>query len=134
MLGTSIRNRRALVASLQERAERLERERDQQGQLAAAAERARIAREMHDIVAHNLVGDDRAGRRRQLRDRATDPERAEHAMQTASRTGRQALTEMRRLLGVLREDGDHAQLAPQPGLASSTSCSRTSARPGCRSS
>jgi signal transduction histidine kinase len=115
VLGTSIRNRRALVASLQERAERLERERDQQGQLATAAERARIAREMHDIVAHNVsvmiaLAD---GASYAIKE---DPERAERAMQTASRTGRQALTEMRRLLGVLREDHDHAQLAPQPGL------------------
>jgi signal transduction histidine kinase len=114
--GTSTRNRRALVASLQERAERLERERDQQGRLAASAERARIAREMHDVVAHNvsvMIA---------LADGASyaiehEPERAEHAMRTASRTGRQALTEMRRLLGVLREDDDHAaQMAPQPGL------------------
>jgi signal transduction histidine kinase len=115
VLGTSTRNRRALFASLQERAERLERERDQQGQLATAAERARIAREMHDIVAHNVsvmiaLAD---GASYAIKD---DPERAEHAMQTASRTGRQALTEMRRLLGVLREDHGHAQLAPQPGL------------------
>ena len=54
VLGVNTRNRRALVASLEERAARLEYERDQQGRLAAAAERARIAREMHDIVAHNL--------------------------------------------------------------------------------
>jgi signal transduction histidine kinase len=115
VMGTSTRNRRALVASLQERAQRLERERDQQGQLATAAERARIAREMHDIVAHNVsvmiaLAD---GASYAIKD---DPERAEHAMQTASRTGRQALTEMRRLLGVLREDRGQAQLAPQPGL------------------
>jgi signal transduction histidine kinase len=115
VMGTSARNRRALVASLQERAERLERERDQQGQLATAAERARIAREMHDIVAHNVsvmiaLAD---GASYAIKE---DPERAEHAMQTASRTGRQALTEMRRLLGVLREEHGHAQLAPQPGL------------------
>ncbi|MDA0161641.1 histidine kinase [Solirubrobacter ginsenosidimutans] len=115
VFGTSTRNRRALLISLHERAERLERERDQQGRLAAAAERARIAREMHDVIAHNvsvMIA---------LADGATyamehEPERAEHAMRTASRTGRQALTEMRRLLGVLREDHDPAQLAPQPGL------------------
>jgi len=118
VMGINVRNRRALLASLEERATRLERERDQQGQLAAGAERARIAREMHDIVAHNLsvmialadgaayaVGD--------------APDRAEDAMQRASRTGRQALNEMRRLLGVLREDtgAQEQALAPQPGLA-----------------
>jgi signal transduction histidine kinase len=115
VMGTSARNRRALVTSLQERADRLERERDQEGRLATAAERARIAREMHDVVAHNvsvMIA---------LADGASyaiehDPERAEHAMRTASRTGRQALTEMRGLLGVLREDHEHARLAPQPGL------------------
>jgi signal transduction histidine kinase len=114
--GTSIRTRRALVASLHERAERLERERDQQGQLAAAAERARIARELHDVVAHNvsvMIA---------LADGASyaveeDPARAKSAMRTASRTGRLALGELRRLLGVLRDGDGDAQFAPQPGLA-----------------
>ena len=77
VLGVSIRQRRALLVSLHEKAARLEFERDQEGRLGAAAERARIAREMHDIVAHNLTRDDRAGRRRHLRDgllsRARDP-------------------------------------------------------------
>src|SRR4051794_3332265 len=115
VMGTSARNRRALVTSLQERAERLERERDQEGRLATAAERARLAREMHDVVAHNvsvmIALADGAGYAIER-----EPERAYHAMRTVSRTGRQALTEMRRLLGVLREDDHHAQLAPQPGL------------------
>ncbi len=114
--GQNLRSRRALVASLEERARRLEHERDQQGRLAAAAERARIAREMHDIVAHNVsvmiaLSD---GASYALRE---DPGEAETAMLTASRTGRQALTEMRRLLGVLHHEGDEAELAPQPGLA-----------------
>jgi signal transduction histidine kinase len=116
VLGTSTRTRRALVDSLHERAERLERERDQQGQLAAAAERARIARELHDVVAHNvsvMIA---------LSDGASyavdeDPARAKSAMRTASRTGRQALGELRRLLGVLRDSDGDAQFAPQPGLA-----------------
>lgn len=117
VMGTSTRNRHALMASLRDRASRLEHERDQQGQIAAAAERARIAREMHDIVAHNLsviIA---------LSDGATyamhdDPARAEHATRTASRTGRQALAEMRRLLGVLRGDADADEArAPQPGLS-----------------
>ena len=54
VLGVSVRQRRALLASLQEKAARLEVERDQEGRLGAAAERTRIAREMHDIIAHNL--------------------------------------------------------------------------------
>jgi YD repeat-containing protein len=115
VLGMSVRARHALVSSLHERAARLEYERDQQGRLAAAAERARIARDMHDIVAHHLsvmiaLAD---GASYQLTEA---PERAEAAMLTASRTGRQALTEMRRLLGVLREEAQPA-LHPQPGLA-----------------
>jgi signal transduction histidine kinase len=115
VLGMSMRSRRAMVASLHERAARLEVERDQQGLLSAAAERARIAREMHDIVAHHLsvmiaLAD---GASYQVRD---SPQRAETAMTTASRTGRQALTEMRRLLGVLRDE-TQPTLAPQPGIA-----------------
>jgi signal transduction histidine kinase len=122
VLGVNVRHRRALLSSLHERAERLEYERDQQGRLAAAAERSRIAREMHDIVAHNLsvmiaLAD---GASFAVHDA---PDRAEAAMRGASRTGRQALTEMRRLLGVLREepatddhDGPDGR-APQPGLA-----------------
>jgi signal transduction histidine kinase len=117
VIGVNVRNRRALVESLRDRATRLELERDQQGRLSAAAERARIAREMHDIVAHNLsvmiaLADGAAYANRD------SPERAEAAMRDVSRTGRQALTEMRRLLGVLREEtpADSA-MAPQPGLA-----------------
>jgi signal transduction histidine kinase len=113
--GISIRQRRALLASLQERAARLEFERDQEGRLGAGAERARIAREMHDIVSHNLtvmIG---------LADGATyslqsAPEAAGTAMQRVSATGRQALGEMRRLLGVLREEPPAEPFAPQPGL------------------
>jgi signal transduction histidine kinase len=117
VLGITVRQRRALLHSLHEKAARLEVERDQEGRLGAAAERARIAREMHDIVAHNLsvmVA---------LADGATyamesSPERASDATQRISVTGRQALLEMRRLLGVLREEGPAGAqpLAPQPGL------------------
>jgi signal transduction histidine kinase len=115
VLGVNVRTRRAYLASLEERAAQLERERDQQAQLAAAAERARIAREMHDIVAHNLsvmvALADGAGFMAE-----SDPQRSAGAMEQVSRTGRNALGEMRRLLGVLRADGEVA-LAPQPGLA-----------------
>jgi signal transduction histidine kinase len=115
VLGINVRTRRAYLASLEERAAQLERERDQQGRLAAAAERARIAREMHDIVAHNLsvmvALADGAGFMADA-----DPERSAGAMAQVSRTGRHALAEMRRLLGVLR-DGGPVDLAPQPRLA-----------------
>ena len=115
VLGLNVRTRRAYLETLEDRADQLERERDQQGRLAAAAERARIAREMHDIVAHNLsvmiALADGAGYMSEQ-----DPERAAGAMEQVSRTGRHALGDMRRLLGVLRED-ESAALAPQPGLA-----------------
>jgi signal transduction histidine kinase len=118
LLGLTVSTRRAYLAELEERARRLERERDQQAQLAVATERARIARELHDIVAHNLAV------MIALADGAAfttmvAPERATDAMQQVSATGRQALAEMRRLLGLLR-DGQPPQapsgLVPQPGL------------------
>ncbi|HEX9035026.1 MAG TPA: histidine kinase [Streptosporangiaceae bacterium] len=117
VLGDSMRYRRAYYANLEERAARLERDRDAQAQIAAAAERARIARELHDVVAHNVsvmvVQADGAAY-------ALDasPERARDALAAISATGRQALTEMRVLLGVLRrnQDDDAAELAPLPGL------------------
>ncbi len=114
-LGLAIRERRALVASAAERAARLEFERDQEGRLGAAAERARIAREMHDIVSHNLtvmIGlADGAGYALE-----SAPDTAHAAMQRVSDTGRQALDEMRRLLGVLHEEAEAGPYAPQPGL------------------
>ena len=118
LLGVTVSTRRAYLAELEERARRLERDRDQQAQLAAATERARIARELHDIVAHNLavmiaLADGAAFTATVAPDRAAD------AMLQVSGTGRQALVEMRRLLGLLR-DGQPAQapseLVPQPGL------------------
>jgi signal transduction histidine kinase len=117
LMGVRKRDRRALLDSLQERAARLELERDQQRELVAAAERARIARDMHDIVAHNLTVmialTDGAGRILQdLPDRG-----ASEAIAAASATGRQALSEMRRLLGVLRHEEAGETLAPQPALA-----------------
>jgi signal transduction histidine kinase len=113
-LGATLRIRREYLASVEDRAARLELERDQQAQIAVAAERARIARDMHDIVAHNLsvmiaLADGAA------LTAGSDPVRANTAMQQVSATGRQALTEMRRLLGVLRADHT-AAMTPQPGL------------------
>jgi signal transduction histidine kinase len=118
LLGITVSTRQAYLAELEERARRLERERDQQAQLAVATERARIAREMHDIVAHNLavmiaLADGAAFAATAAPDRAAD------AMQQVSGTGRQALAEMRRLLGLLRDDQPPpapSELVPQPGL------------------
>jgi signal transduction histidine kinase len=115
VLGITVRQRRALLTSLHERAARLEFERDQEGRFAAAAERNRIAREMHDIVSHNLsvmVA---------LADGASyaaeaSPQQAARATTQISATGRDALLEMRRLLGILRAGAGQRPLQPQPRL------------------
>ena len=115
VLGDSMRYRRGYYADLEDKAARLEAERHAQASVAAAAERARIARELHDIVAHHVsvmvVQADGAGYALW-----SDPGRAAAALSAISSTGRQALTEMRRLLGVLRSADEHAALAPVPGL------------------
>jgi len=115
VLGDSMRYRRGYYAALEDRAARLERERDAQAQIAAAAERARIARELHDVVAHNVsvmvVQADGASYALD-----SDPEKARQALAAIAGTGRQALAEMRRLLGVLRSGDGETGLAPQPGI------------------
>jgi signal transduction histidine kinase len=114
--GIALRSHTAYLASIVDRTQQLEHERDQQARLAATAERTRIAREMHDIVAHSLsvviaLADGAA-----LTNRGGDDEATE-AMRQVSTVGREALAEMRRLLGVLRDDATApAELAPQPGL------------------
>jgi signal transduction histidine kinase len=110
------RTRHEHVAMLTDRARRLEIERDQQAQLATAAERARIARELHDIVAHNLTVMIALADGARLTGHQA-PEETEAAIDGIAASGRQALHEMRRLLGVLRDDdGPAEQLRPQPGL------------------
>ena len=115
ILGDSMRYRRGYYAALEDRAARLEAERHAEAKVAAAAERARIARELHDVVAHHVsvmvVQADGAGYVLQ-----SDPDRAATALAAVSATGRQALTELRRLLGVLRSTDQQAELAPLPGL------------------
>ena len=114
-LGVAQQARRAHLAALTDRAERVEREAQQQAQLAAAAERGRIAREMHDIVAHSLSV------MITLADGATltdQPDQARTAMAHVARTGRQALADTRRVLDVLRTDTDTAEREPPPGLRS----------------
>ncbi|URN08952.1 sensor histidine kinase [Actinomadura madurae] len=116
ILGLHMRTRRAYLRSVEERAARLELERDNEVRMAMAAERARIARELHDVVAHNVsvivVQADGAAYAID-----TDVGRARQALDTISSTGRMALAEMRRLLGVLRETDDAGAFAPQPGVA-----------------
>jgi signal transduction histidine kinase len=102
LIALTLRTRRLYVLSLEERAATLERERDAQARAAVAEERTRIARELHDIVAHSLaVMIVQADGATYLLDR--DPDTARSAVRTVAETGRQALEEMRRLVGVLRD-------------------------------
>jgi signal transduction histidine kinase len=107
----------AYMRELRERATRAEREREERAAAAAASERARIARELHDIVAHNvsvMVVQAEAADEMLERDK---PERARTPIRTIEETGRSALTDMRRLLGLLRETDTQPALGPQPGIA-----------------
>jgi signal transduction histidine kinase len=115
-VGDNIGTRRAYLAALEERAERLEREQTVVSQRAALAERGRIARELHDVVAHHVSAIAvQAGAAEELAER--DPRRARAVLATIQATSREALAEMRAVVGVLHEEGDGATLAPQPGLA-----------------
>ncbi|MDF3292162.1 sensor histidine kinase [Streptomyces silvisoli] len=116
VIGDSLRTRRAYYAQLEERAERLQREREAQSKAAVAAERARIARELHDVVAHNVsVMVVQADGAAYVLD--ASPEQAKQALSTISQTGRLALAEMRRLLGLLRASDDSGgEYVPQPGV------------------
>ena len=122
--GQSVRSRKLAMESLRERADALERERDRDRELAAAEERERIAREMHDVVAHSLsvivVQADGAGylaSADSLGDADARLAQVSAAIATIGATARGALTETRRLVGVLRQDGDQAELAPAASLA-----------------
>ena len=113
VVGRNRQTRRAYTASLEDRAARLEREQDQQARVAVAEERARIAREVHDVVAHNIsvmiaLADGATY--------ATKEPAARTAMAHVATTGRTALTEMSRLLGVLREDDGSPSRRPAPAL------------------
>jgi signal transduction histidine kinase len=115
LLGDAARNRREATAHLEQRAESLERTRAAEASRATVEERNRIAREMHDVVAHAvslMVVQAEAG----PVVLPHDPDRATAAFDAISATGKEALAQMRRLLGVLRDDDRH-ELAPQPGAA-----------------
>ena len=115
-VGRGMRNRRLLAEALREKAERAEREQESDARRAVEDERARIARELHDVVAHSIsVMTVQAEAVARIADRY--PEQARTSLETIETTGREALTEMRRLLGVLRRDDDVAELAPQPSLS-----------------
>jgi signal transduction histidine kinase len=113
--GYALRERAEQAEAAEERASRAEREREAAARVAVAEERARIARELHDIVAHAVsvmvlqVG----AVRHKLPDSLAEDR---DALRGVERAGRTALAEMRRLLAAMRREGDEAELVPQPGL------------------
>lgn len=115
LVGFALRERTERTEAAEERALRAEREREAAARLAVAEERSRIARELHDIVAHSVsvivlqVG---AVRHRMPESAAEDRD----ALKNVETAGRTALAEMRRLLNAMRDDGDPAELMPHPGL------------------
>ena len=117
LVGENLRHRRARWAALEERATLQETEREERARRAVTEERLRIARELHDVVAHSMsvIAVQSAVGHHVL---DTQPEEARRALAAIETTSRAALTEMRRLLGVLRQDGQtHGALAPAPGRA-----------------
>ncbi|GAA4252486.1 hypothetical protein GCM10022255_049410 [Dactylosporangium darangshiense] len=116
-VGRTVATRRAYIAALEDRARTTESSQRALTEKAVAEERRRIARELHDVVAHHVsvMGVLATGSRRML---TRDPGAADEALATIEETGRTALREMRRLLSVLRTEAEPAgELAPQPGLA-----------------
>jgi signal transduction histidine kinase len=116
VIAYALQRRGKRTAELEERAALLEREREDTERAAVAEERRRIARELHDVIAHSVtLMTVQAGAARLLL--AENPERAREPVLSVEETGRHALAELRRLLGILRPDQSEASLAPQPGLA-----------------
>ena len=116
-LGRSLRLRRAYLDELEARARRLERAREADSRAARTEERSRIARELHDVVAHHVsVMTVQAGAARRILDR--DPEAVRDALTTIEQMGRTALGEMRRVVGVLRTEAEpvRGELSPQPDV------------------
>ena len=128
----NIRQRRARWAAMEERAQLLERERDERDRTAAMAERLRIARELHDVVAHSIsVIAVQAGVGHHVID--SDPVGARTALGIIEETSRDALVEMRRMLGALRDGSEPAAVTPSPGWPTSTRSWPRSVAPGWRS-
>ena len=115
IFGDSMRTRRRYLMELEEKAVRTEAQRVTEARQAVSDERTRIARELHDVVAHSMsVMVVQAGAARRVLD--SDPAQAADALAAIESTGRESLTEMRRVLGVLRSDDDLAELTPAPSL------------------
>lgn len=115
-LGRAVKGRREYLALVEERAEYLERERVAEAQRAVTEERTRIARELHDVVAHRVsMITVQAGAAQTVA--SSDPEKAIRAMEAVEEAGREALNELRQVLGVLRADEESESLVPMHGLA-----------------
>lgn len=116
-VGDALRNRRAYVASVEERAERAERTREEEARLRVAQERLRIARDLHDVVAHRIaVVNVQAGVAGHLL--TSQPEKAAEALEHVRQAGAAVLDELSEVLDVLRQPDDpDAATAPVPGLA-----------------
>jgi signal transduction histidine kinase len=116
LAGRVLSRGRIEARGLRERARRLEREREEQARLAVAEERMRIARELHDAIAHSVsVMVVQAAAAQQVLPHS--PDRATDALVAIQDTGRQAVVELRRMLGILRAQGESPSLAPEPGVA-----------------
>ena len=116
LVGRYLRLRRSQFSGLQDRARRAEQEREEQARVAVSQERGRIARELHDIVAHSvsvMVIQAQAGQRL-----VSDATQARTAFRSIEASGREALVELRRLLAILRTADDQLAIGPQPGLGS----------------
>jgi signal transduction histidine kinase len=122
LIGDNLRVRRAYVAQLEERAERLETEREEETRRATDGERTRIARELHDVVAHHVsVIAVQAGAARMVAESrpptlGAPQSTSDNMLASIEITARQALAELRRLLGVLRKEEEPVDHSPQPGL------------------
>jgi signal transduction histidine kinase len=117
LAGRGIRSRRILIEQLHQTTQALQRSRSENARAAVAQERVRIAQELHDVIAHAVsVIVIQAGAAERVLDQ--NPDQAREPLRAVQKAGREALTELRRLLGVLRPDTDQpASLAPQPGIA-----------------
>src|ERR1700694_772831 len=116
LIGKGMQRYRDLTISLRAQARQLEQERDERARLAVALERARIARELHDVIAHSVsVMVVQASAERKVL--GQELKQTRDVLEMIERTGRQALVELRRMLGVLRRTDDTLLLAPQPRLS-----------------
>jgi signal transduction histidine kinase len=116
VVGDNIKRRRDRAAELEQQAEQAAHQRELEARGALARERAAIARELHDVIAHSMtvMVVQASAARRVL---ASDPDGAERSIRVIEQTGRDSLVEMRRLLGVLRHGDEAPQLTPQPSVS-----------------